>query len=48
MSKIYWKKNIYFEKQNSSDFKQILDNYIKEATTKKGALLFALSRGKIS
>lgn len=48
MSKLYSKKNIFFEKQNSADFKQILENYLTEACKGKGALLFALARGKIS
>lgn len=48
MTKLYAKKNIFFEKSNSSDFKAILDKYLEEATKSKGALLFALARGKIS
>jgi len=29
MSKMYAKKSIFFEKQSSSDFKQILDTYLQ-------------------
>lgn len=28
MAKLYAKKNIFFEKPNSTDFKKILDNYL--------------------
>lgn len=48
MSRLYSKKNIFFEKSNSADFKAILDKYLEEAAKPKGALLFALARGKIS
>ena len=48
MTQIYERKNIYFEKKDSSDFANVLDRYMKDAQSEKGALLCALIRGKIS
>ena len=48
LSRIYAKKMIFCEKKNSADFKITLEQYLKECEKTKGALLFALARGKIS
>ena len=48
LNKIYERKNIFFEKKNSVDFKFTIDQFFKEAVKPKGAMLFALTRGKIS
>jgi Rad3-related DNA helicase len=48
MGKLYALKSIFFEKQNSVDFKATLERYLAEACKPKGALLLALARGKIS
>lgn len=51
MTKLYEFKNIYYEKKDSLDFKLTIDNYMKDAqsaSNPKGAMLFALIRGKVS
>lgn len=48
LSKIYEHKSLYFEKKENSEFNSILEGYIRDAQTAKGAVLFALIRGKIS
>ena len=47
-TKMYEEKNIFFERKDNSDFTSMLERYMKEAQTGKGALLCALIRGKIS
>lgn len=48
LSRIYEQKTIFFEKKNNKDFKASIDSYLKEAMKPKGAMFFALTRGKIS
>ena len=48
LHKIYEKKMIFFEKKKASDFKLDFDSFLKEAVKPKGAMFFALTRGKIS
>lgn len=48
MSKLYLKKKIFLEMKNSNDFKSTLNLYFDECLKPKGAMFFALARGKIS
>jgi regulator of telomere elongation helicase 1 len=48
LTKLYAEKSIFFERKDSSDFTTILERYMKDAQSDKGALLFALIRGKVS
>lgn len=48
LGRIYSLKNVFFEKKNSANFKQDLNNYLTEAIKPKGAIMFALAKGKVS
>ena len=48
MAKLYEEKNLHFEKKENGDFTNILERYMKDAQSEKGALLCALIRGKVS
>ena len=48
LSKIYEHKNLYIEKKEQKEFSHVLEGYLRDAQKPKGAVLFALIRGKIS
>lgn len=48
LSKIYAKKAIFLENKNASQFKTVLNSYFLQCKKPKGAVFFALARGKIS
>ena len=45
----YWKeKDLFFESKDSSVFKSDFQSYIEKSKTKKGAVFFAVMRGKLA
>jgi Rad3-related DNA helicase len=48
ISKIYEHKTLHVESRENAQFTTTLESYLKAAQTPKGAVLFALIRGKIS
>ncbi|KRX03204.1 P-loop containing nucleoside triphosphate hydrolase [Pseudocohnilembus persalinus] len=48
MSRLSEVKEVFIEPQNSQDMKTTMNSYIEKANTKKGAIMMAVCRGKVS
>lgn len=48
MKKMNEIKEVIIEPKKSSDMDKVMEDYCKKAKTRKGAILFAVCRGKIS
>lgn len=48
MQQFYIYKEVFNEDKNSVNFKEHLESFSKQSRTKKGAIMFAVTRGKIA